>query len=73
MDSEIHGAHPDILMITKSQVEMAEGFPVTTPPECKNSHRLHIHTIRIVMSSGRSLHVCYVRSLLVMYGRLLYD
>ncbi|KOM35828.1 hypothetical protein LR48_Vigan02g197800 [Vigna angularis] len=50
-DSEIHGVHPDILMITSSQVEMADGFPVTTPLECTNGLKLRIHTIRMVKSS----------------------
>ncbi|KOM41595.1 hypothetical protein LR48_Vigan04g179300 [Vigna angularis] len=50
-DSEIHRVHPDNLMITSSQVEMADGFPVTPPPECTNGLKLRIHTIRMVESS----------------------
>ncbi|KOM45928.1 hypothetical protein LR48_Vigan06g123400 [Vigna angularis] len=51
MDNEIHEVHLDILMITNSQVEMDN-----TPPECVNSLKLHIHTIRMVKSGVRFMH-----------------
>ncbi|KOM43148.1 hypothetical protein LR48_Vigan05g075200 [Vigna angularis] len=48
MDSEIYDVHPDILMITKSQVEIADGFPVTTPTSARTTKSYIFILVRTV-------------------------